>query len=386
MFQNYCIHDFHIFFICVQKNHSSFFNFLNFELNQTTVTSYTHRPFGLSWHKIRGLWVPSESLRNGIGGDGDDYDDDDTHYKVFNRETERALRLTSDGCLIPKGGKEKYLRADGYYKMPDGARPSGLSWNKIRGLWAPPERLNEGAGSDGDDEDEDETISSRTTDGSLRSASLKKRKRSDSFVEDNHDDVDGYSAGHDIDEINYDPDQTGHFRSRNFKNRFVERQARRTRDGCLLPKRQPRKKDDGTYEKPKGHEPKNLHWDTIRGLWAPDHCLKKKTDGSSSLSVSSSSSDDEQIIRASDANLFHHSSPMWRDFFQFKKHNRERRFQARTKGNPTGIIGDPEGIIGGPQLNKSNWGKIEKLMQRHHHTINTNTSTIYSDDGDTHFV
>jgi hypothetical protein len=305
---------------------------------------------------------------------------------VFNRETERERRRTSDGCLIPKGGKEKYLQEDGTYRIPDGARPSGLSWNKIRGLWAPPERLKEGVGSDRDDEDE--TSSSHTTDGSLRSASLKKRKRSDIFVEDDYDDVDGYSAGHDIDEINYDPDQTGHFRDRNFKNRFVERQARRTRDGCLLPKRQPLKKDDGTYEKPKGHVPKNLHWDTIRGLWAPDHCLKK-TDGRSSLSISSSSYEDEPtIIRASDANLFHHSSPMWRSFFQSKKRNRERRFQARTKGNPTGIIGGPEGIIGGPQLNKSNWGKIEKLMQqqRHHQAINTNSSTTFSDDGDVHFV
>jgi hypothetical protein len=351
---------------------------------------YPHRPFGLSWHKIRGLWVPSESLRNGLGGVGDDYDDGDTRYKVFNRETERKRRRTSDGCLIPKGGKEKYLQEDGTYRKPDGARPANLAWNKIRGLWVPPEPLKEGVGNDGDDEDE--TSSSRTTDGSLRSASLKKRKRSDTFDEDNRDDpddVDGYSAGHDIDEITYDPDKTVHFRNRQFKNRLVERQARRTRDGCLLPKRQPLKMDDGTYEKPKGHAPKNLYWDTIRGLWAPDHCFKKKTDGRSSLSVSSSSSDDEPtIIRASDANLFHHSSPMWRSFFQFKKHNRERRFQARTKGNPTGIIGGPEGIIGGPQLNKSNWGKIEKLMQqqRHHHTININTSTTFSDDGDMHFV
>jgi len=151
------------------------------------------------------------------------------------------------------------------------------------------------------------------------------------------------------------------------------------------------KNEDGTYIRPHGHLPSNMQWDSIRGLWAPEQweMMKSGNISPSSLSVSSSFCDElssyqvddgSRIVRASEVKIFHHSSPMWRSFFQFKKHNRERQFQARTKDKPTGIIN-------GPQLNKSNWGKIEKLMQQQRsNTINTNISTTSSDDGDTHLV
>merc|ERR1712238_615466 len=73
---------------------------------------------------------------------------DNENKKTISSWMSLKLRHTSDGCLHPKGGKEKYLLLDGTYDRPKGKQPFGLSWDKIQGLWVPSERII--------DEDEDE--------------------------------------------------------------------------------------------------------------------------------------------------------------------------------------------------------------------------------------
>ena len=57
-------------------------------------------------------------------GDGDDKRTTNTDVEKNGqcRNAERELRRTKDGCLLPKGGKERYLKVDGTYRRPDGAR------------------------------------------------------------------------------------------------------------------------------------------------------------------------------------------------------------------------------------------------------------------------
>ena len=56
--------------------------------------------------------------------DGDDKKTTNNAVEKYGqyRNAERELRRTKDGCLLPKGGKEKYLKDDGTYRRPDGAR------------------------------------------------------------------------------------------------------------------------------------------------------------------------------------------------------------------------------------------------------------------------
>ena len=258
---------------------------------------------------------------------------------------------------------------DGTYDKPVGNPPAGLFWDNIRGLWAPPDLLNEGA-------DRSE------------SQSKKKRKRTDTCDSEN----DGLSS--EDDEYHVDEDEF----IGGSRYRHLERKSLRTSDGCLLPRRQPIQNKDGTYAKPTGTEPENLKWDSIRGLWAPKNSKKEKKMSTRSSILSSSSekdrthkqdgneydSDDNNndnkptVIKASEANLFHHSTPMWRSFCQFKKYGRKRKFQARTKSNPIGIVNTQP-----VQLNKSNWSKIPKLKQKQSSVPPTNTSIpdTCSDDG-----
>ena len=307
------------------------------------------KPQMMVWNKFRGLWTPPGGPRDGGLFDDDD-DDDSNHYHSYNnndgnvsfsssetlcqqvaqnkglsREAERKLRRLKDGSLIPIGGKDMYLLDDGTYSRPNGSRPKGLIWDSFRGLWVPPNRL-----------------------------STKKRKRSEFLFDEN----------------DYDPDDDEFFlkhERRHFHNRRREVQARRTRHGCLLPRRQPIKNlDDGTYFKPYGGSaPTNMYWDSIRGLWVPNNV--------SSLSFSSSS-ETATILRSSQVNMLSHTTPMWRSFFLPQTHRNYRNhpgFQARTKLNPTGIA--PLA----PKLNTSNWGKIEMLM--HYHRVSI-SSTINNDD------
>jgi len=244
-------------------------------------------------------------------------------------DRERERRRTSDGCLLPKYGAEQLLLEDGTYDKPRGAQPNGLFWDEIRGLWAPVHLLTK-------KQNEGQPPSKRRRTRSIGDRNDKAKK------EQEHDD-----------------------QKRSKKGLYCVHtmSERRTSDGCLLPKSEPFQFDDGTYKQPKGHEPKNMTWDKIRGLWVPKDKKKRKFGSNTSRSLMSSSEDDATIIKASKANLFHHSSSIFRTFFQPKNKQMKYRnsyhsksYQARTKGNPSGIVNNT--------INLSNWQKIERLMNR----------------------
>jgi hypothetical protein len=274
----------------------------------------------------------------------------------MSREQDRKRRRTSDGCLLPKDGAEHLLMEDGTYDKPRGAIPRGLMWDKIRGMWAPPHLLTK-------KRSEDNPPSKRRSTHSM--------------------------GGHDDNTVK-EQECDDNKRSKERLYRGLKLSERRTSDGCLLPKREPAQCADGTYLKPKGHVPNNMIWDEIRGLWAPKGKTKGKLGSDTNrLSVSSSSDDDTNIIKASKAKLFHHSSFILRTYFQPKKRSRgnhsachSHRFQARTKGNPSGIVKHT--------INLSNWRKIEKLMQRSTQQKNmavpTATANAISDEGEVRLI
>jgi len=69
-----------------------------------------------------------------------------------------------------------------------------------------------------------------------------------------------------------DDDSTPSSSSKKRKNDAEQnRKRRRTPDGCLLPAREPKQNEDGTYSKPVGRVPQGMVWDVRRGLFAPTH-------------------------------------------------------------------------------------------------------------------
>jgi len=283
---------------------------------------------------------------------------------VMDRSKERRLRRTSDGCLLPKGGSEHLLLPDGTFNIPTGARPVGLVWDSIRGLWVPPHM-----------------ISSTKS----RSPRKKRRKHSESHSEDrNRQDPRTTATMATISHQTQNPLAMTNTNSYG-ENSGKPTEERRTSDGCLLPKRKPFRNEDGTYNKPNGHVPSQMKWDEFKGIWIPKNRKKgtevtiRRTTSASSFSASSLTNssvtpgeENGTIIRASKAKLFHHSSSLWRTSYQFQKHHHrqrrqrrqsrrnhhsapQKRLQARTKSNPSGITAH--------KINKSNWGKIERLMQ-----------------------
>ena len=252
--------------------------------------------------------------------------------KQLSREAERKLRRTNDGCLLPKDGAEQLLLEDGTYDKPRGKQPHGLIWDSIRGLWAPPHLL--------------------TT------------KQNDSSAEEDEDEISTKGKG-------------GWYDDR-------RKVGRRTSDGCLLPKNDPILLDDGTYKQPRGHVPRDLKWDKIRGLWVPLNRI---------VETVGSDSDDEKtntIIKASKVKLFHHSSSILRRSFKPNKKKwrhrgnyRMKSFQARTKSNPSGIVKH--------SINLKNWRKIERLMQRSSRRRKfpiepVVTSSTFAEEGEVRFI
>jgi hypothetical protein len=61
---------------------------------------------------------------NGDDGDGEGDGDGGTPSSRGSTDPgiEQRRRRTRDGCLLPKDGKERYLKDDGTYRRPDGAR------------------------------------------------------------------------------------------------------------------------------------------------------------------------------------------------------------------------------------------------------------------------
>ena len=270
------------------------------------------------------------------------------------REIERRSRRTSDGCLLPKCGTAALLLDDATYDKPRGAKPNGLMWDRFRGIWAPPHLLTKEPSKD---------------------TPPSKRSRMHSMGS-HHDNS---TTDRDQEHLSFKRSNMERWASDNIKGRSMS--ARRTSDGCLLPKHDTAQYKDGTYKRPKGHTPVNMEWDAIRGLWAPIG----KTQRALGSSMSSFSEDDAMIIKASKAKLLHHSSFLLRTYFQPKKRSRRHHssyhshhFQARTKGNPSGIVKHT--------INLSNWRKIEKLMQRSTQQKNiavpAATSNAFSSEGE----
>jgi len=299
-----------------------------------------HQPKGMKWDEVRGLWVPEpESLwlsevgkKGKLGGGSRD-------------------RYTSDGCLLPKS--EPLRLADGTYKKPSGHQPKDLEWDEVRGLWVP-EPGKKGKLGGGFRE-------RYTSDGCLLPKSEPLRLADGTYKK---------PGGHQPKDLKWDevrglwvPESQSLWLSEVGKKGKLggESRERYTSDGCLLPKSEPLRLADGTYKKPGGHQPKDLEWDEVRGLWVPEGTKTGKLGSKSS--VSSSSEEGTMIIKASKAKLFHHSSSILRTYLSPKKKKRRhdshygsKRFQARTKSNPSGIVKH--------KINLSNWRKIEKLMRR----------------------
>lgn len=281
--------------------------------------------------------------------------------RELDREKERQSRRTSDGCLLPMGGAEALLLDDGTYDKPRGAIPHGLMWDKFRGRWAPPHLLTK-------DQSED--------------TPPPKRRRTHSMGSCN----DNSTTDREQEHANNKRSNKERWASDTMEGRAMS--ERRTSDGCLLPKRDMAQYEDGTYMKPKGHTPYDMKWDEIRGLWAPIGKTKRALGSSNTnrrSSMSSFSEDDTMIIKASKAKLLHHSSFIFRTYFQPKKRSmghdtsyHSHHFQARTKGNPSGIVKHT--------INLSNWHKIEKLMQRSPQQKNmvvpAATSNAFSNEGE----
>jgi hypothetical protein len=307
-----------------------------------------HQPKGLEWDNVRGLWVPEpESLwlsevrrKRKLGGGSWE-------------------RYTSDGCLLPKS--EPMRLEDGTYKKPRGHQPKGLEWDNVRGLWVPESeslRLSEVAkkGKSGGGSRE-----RYTSDGCLLPKSEPVRLEDGTYKK---------PKGYQPKDLKWDkvqglwvPEPESLRLSEVAKERKLggDSRERYTSDGCLLPKRKPLRLEDGTYKKPQGHQPKDLEWDDVRGLWVPEGMKKGKLGSKSS--VSSSSEEGTMIIKASKAKLFHHSSSILHTYLSSKKkkrrhcsHYHSQTFQARTKSNPSGIVKH--------KINLNNWRKIEKLMRR----------------------
>jgi hypothetical protein len=240
--------------------------------------------------------------------------------------------------------------------------------------------------------------------------------------DDEEEEVEGQ---HEIQEEKNESARRTEIKSKSFKkeekgiNRHKEREARRTADGCLLPIHTPLRLHDGTFVKPTGARPRNLVWDASRGLWAPP--LKPRPSKVaalsqlSSTSISSSrprrqsgspapSNKDVGIMNGSPHRLMNQNagvdldfttkadadecstnnqtatcersmvirisskrnSPSSRpassvpSFLMFQR--RHHKYKARTKSNPTGIIGGEN--VHMKHINKSNWRKIKRLLNR----------------------
>ena len=80
----------------------------------------------------------------------------------------------------------------------------------------------------------------------------------------------------------------------------VHQEGRMTHDGCVLPRSEPKKKEDGSFFKPCGKSPKGMVWDECRGLWTPIRKVtaKKKADKSPSLPLSEEKASSRANLRS----------------------------------------------------------------------------------------
>lgn len=158
---------------------------------------------------------------------------------------ERKRRRTQDGCLRPH--REPILKEDGTFSKPKGRVPQGMTWDPIRGLYAP---------SDG-------AVAKAKTPRKVKvetppSAALKKRSSST--------------------------------RERSTK--------RTTPDGCVLPLREPKRNSDGTFVRPCGRVPTGMVWDENRGVFAPVGQISSPAVVTSALQPPPPRQESKQVVAA----------------------------------------------------------------------------------------
>ena len=257
--------------------------------------------------------------------------------------------------LMAKEGSTERLE-DGTWTKPKGKPPAlSLEWDKERGMW--------------------ETVRKDVVDTTAATSAPAKRadqsrgppkKRKPVAVQRSDD------AGESV--------------PRNKLTRQAERETRRRSDGCLYPKTRPIRNEDGTFAKPGGAAPKGLVWDTVRGLWAPKgkavsnsqsespardswrHQRSVRPDLPTSVSIrqpARAPHKEQTVVEVAPSGKHHvlRESPLYPSFLMFKKRHLFRgKFTARTKANPTGIIGGDNEFM--KDIKKDNWARMHRLIKK----------------------
>lgn len=103
----------------------------------------------------------------------------------------------------------------------------------------------------------------------------------------------------------------GRFRE-SAKERDADRNRRKTKDGCLLPRAAPKKRKDGTFARPSGRIPRGMVWDEVRGLYAPtrksagDKAILSKKGSEDACSESDESASEQDSCSESDESECEH--------------------------------------------------------------------------------
>lgn len=165
---------------------------------------------------------------------------------------EYESRTTEDESLRPKSQPRK--REDGTFNRPCPKNPKGSRWDERRGLWVPTassatqKYSNDSTGRsqcrppEGTKNDRKKSRAVLLTSGSRNSTNTQKITK---------------------------PTNGRELRRTEFESRLTE-------DGCLRPKSEPKKREDGTFVKPTGPVPAGMDWDAQRGLWVPGDKAKTK--------------------------------------------------------------------------------------------------------------
>jgi hypothetical protein len=184
-------------------------------------------------------------------------------------------------------------KGDGTFARSNGRAPPDKEWDPIRGLYAPkgnPRHEKKGSSS----KKRDGLASKNTSKRSRRPAVAKSPSIDESGSEE---ELTGYQTSswgseesekdEPITTIGYDAAKKERASAsdgrEDFNSRMADLESRKTEDGCLLPRKPPRKKDDGTFARPCGRAPPDKKWDPIRGLYAPKRKPSHEKKGASSI-------------------------------------------------------------------------------------------------------
>lgn len=168
-------------------------------------------------------------------------------------ERRNRKRKTSDGDIM-KPYRPPRLKPDGTYSRPAGRLPSGMVWDKVRGLYVRSETPVAEAPKPHALKFKFETPKPLKQQGNVVT---RERSANRNVKNDGASRTRARPANRNI--KNY-----GDTRTRQYPE-----QRKTTEDGCILPNREPRKNADGTYIRPVGRTPQGMFWDENRGLFAP---------------------------------------------------------------------------------------------------------------------